>query len=121
MLTACRLNRRCAFSGAGIASSRAIAKRVLNASVAGINPAEQRRGFDLVEGPVGGDITPRLADPVARGRSPGQAHGFSERLVNVAGRQALERAIVACVRVSGRPVRRVDLDQRAELAPEIAP
>ena len=51
---------------------------------------------------MGGDVAPRLADPVAGARCAGQAHGFGQRLVDVARRQPLQRAVVARVGVGRR-------------------
>src|SRR5438270_5062100 len=85
-------------------------------SAGGAAPAEQGRGLDLVEGPVNGDVAPRLVDPVGRIGRARKAHGLGKRLVDVAGRQPLQSAVVARVGIDRRTAGAVDLDQRAELA-----
>ena len=83
--------------------------------------AKQRGGLDLVERAMGGDVAPRLGDPGARAHRTGQAHGLGQRLIDVARRQSLQRAMVARVGARRGTVGAVDLDQRAELALEIGP
>src|SRR5947209_4095226 len=83
--------------------------------------AEQRGGFDLVERAVGGDVTPRLLDPNARALRPWQPHRLCQRLVDVSSGEELARPVVARLRIGRRPLRAMNLDQRAELALEVGP
>ena len=53
---------------------------------------------------MGGNVAARFADPGGGVRGAGQAHGFGECLVDVAGRQPLQRAPVPRVRALRRAV-----------------
>ena len=88
---------------------------------AGAGPS-RARGFDLVERAVRGDVAPRLVQSSRCAlRGARQTHGLGERLVDVAGRQPLQRAVVARIGIRRRALGAMHLDQRAELAPEVGP
>ena len=105
---------------AGIASLESLAKGVFKDASAGrIGPRQQGRGFNLVERPMGGDVTPRLGDPGGRIGCAGKTHRLGQGLVDLARVQPLQRAAVARAGVRGRAVGTMDLDQLAEWGIEL--
>src|SRR5439155_15718992 len=103
------LNRRCALRQK-IASGESLAKPVLSASPTGIAAGKEGGGLDLVQRAVGENIATRLDHPVARIAGAGKPHRLGEGLIDVAGREALQRAIVTRVGIHCRPVGPPDFD-----------